>query len=1184
MKPAIGYLLFALLVACNQRSHLFEQVRSSHSGIKFNNHIVESDSINPIDVTNIYNGGGVGVGDFNRDGLQDIYFAGSQVSNQLYLNQGNFRFKNVTEASKVTGDGRWCRGVAVVDINNDSLPDIYVCATIYSDPQKRKNLLYVNQGADNEGTPVFKEMSAEYGLDDDSYSTMAAFFDYDNDGDLDVYITVNDITIDYNPSQYRKKVTDGSFPSTGRLYRNDWSDSLKHAFFTNVSEEAGVTIEGYGHSATIADFNRDGWKDIFVANDFLSNDLLYINNKNGTFTDRAASYFKHTSANGMGADVVDINNDGLADVVELDMDPEDNYRKKLLMSGYNYQNYLNNDQYGYQYQYVRNTLQLNMGPVAGVADSADRPIYGDVSYFSGISSTDWSWAPLVQDFDNDQLRDIIITNGFPKDLTDHDFIAFREKSFMTTTKAEVLAKVPQVKIGNYAYRNNGNVTFTDVSKDWGIDARSFSNGAAYVDLDNDGDLDVVINNINDEAFVYRNTVNNRSSRQHYLDIRLAGPKDNIDGLGTWIEICAGKNKLTYEHSPYRGYLSSMSPVIHFGLGETTLLDSVVVVWPGGEKQVLTDIAANQTINVRHSNASGSFTWQHKERSVPLFKEVRDSALSNLPYAQKNFIDFNVQRLLPHKFSEYSPPLCSGDVNGDGLDDLIYGGCLAFPARVILQEKNGSFSSKSIIQESIEAPWKDIGLCLFDADGDGDLDLYRARGGYEGTGIAYLDRFYLNDGAGNFRAVLDALPANFSSKSCVRAADYDNDGDLDLFIGGRVDPWNFPMPVSCFIYRNDSKDGRVLFTDVTKTVAPSLIKIGMVCDGNWSDFDNDGWPDLVIAGEWMPVRFLHNDHGTLVDNTGNSGINELLGWWNSIVPGDFDNDGDIDYVVGNLGLNSFYRATKEYPLEVYAKDFFNRGAVQCIMTQYLKDTVGGAWKQFTSNTRDDIIEQFPFLKKRFLTYKDFARTPFSNIFTTEEMEGALRLRANFLSHSFIRNLGGGKFELQPLPGMSQYSALNGMIADDFNDDGNLDLCISTNDFSTEPSSGRFDALNGLVMIGDGKGNFTPLSIEQSGFFVPGNGKGLVRLRNANNKSLLVASQYNGPLKIFACDKTQFFPKLNRGDRSALLHLANGNIQKRELNNSSSFLSQSSKNLGINKATSSVDIFDAKGNKRTINVPH
>jgi len=1183
VTPAI-LLLTLTFLSCGKDKTLFRQISSAHSGIHFNNRITENDSINPLDMTNLYNGGGVGIGDFNNDGLPDLYFTGNLVSNKLYLNKGNFKFTDITTEAGATGEGKWCRGVAVVDINNDGWQDIYVCAAMSRDPSRRENILYVNQGPDKKGTPHFRDMAAEYGLNDTTHSTMAAFFDYDNDGDLDMYLAVNTILPDNNPGAFRPIHRDGSFPSTGRLYRNDWNASLRHPVFSDVSRQAGITLEGYTHGVTIADINRDGWKDIYVTNDFLSDNILYINNHDGTFTDKSRTYFKHTAANAMGQDIEDMNNDGLADIIELDMNPQDNYRKKMMMAPNNYRIYQSSDEFGYSYQYVRNVLQLNRGPRVGPNDSIGDPVFSDIGFFAGIAETDWSWTPLAADFDNDGYRDLIITNGYPKDVTDHDFTSFLNKSQGLISKEDVLKRIPQVKLHKYAFHNNGDLSFSDVSRQWGLMTTAFSNGTAYADLDGDGDLDLIMNNINDEAMLFRNMSSEHSGgEQHYLQVNFRGDSLNRDGLGAWVELHYDHGRQqVYENTPYRGYLSSIANGAHFGLGNTRTIDSVLIRWPDGRTQLLRNVETDRSLIVNSRDASGVQPFQQETLATrALFRDMTDSLNIHYQHEEFDFIDFNIQKLLPHKFSEYGPSLAVGDLDGNGLDDIVCGGSAFHSAQLFLQQTDGRFLQTALLSDAgaKDKRCDDLGLLLFDADGDGDVDLYISGGGYENASEqpAYGDRLYINDGKGHFTLAPLALPLNFTSKSCVRAADFDHDGDLDLFIAGRVDPWHFPQPVSSFIYRNDTKNGLPVFTDVTAQVAPELLKIGMVCDALWSDFDNDGWPDLVLAGEWMPVTFLKNEKGVFKNNTTASGLKGKTGWWNSIAAGDFDNDGDIDYIVGNLGQNSFYRASERYPVRAYGKDFDKNGIYDMIPSLYLPD-VQGRQKEFPAQTRDDLLKQVNALRMRFPDYHSFALATMDQVLTPEQRKGALIVKATEFRTSLLRNEGNGRFKLLPLPAEAQWSAINGMVTGDFDGDGNLDLVINGNDYGTEVSVGRYDALNGLYLAGDGHGNFAARSILESGLFIPGNGKALVQLRSAGGKCLLAAGQNRGPLKIFGLKRSSRILSLQPADVSMIIHYSNGLSRREEAYYGSSFLSQSGRSINLADSVIKVEITDTKGHRR------
>ena len=1182
-------ILLIVIVSCrHEKETTFTSLDSGHSNIHFNNQIVENDSINQLDIENVYNGGGVGTGDFNNDGLPDIFFTGNLVQSRLYLNRGDLVFEDITDEAGINGKGKWCRGVAVVDINNDGWQDIYISVTLRKKPEERRNLLYVNQGLNNNNIPVFKEMSEEYGLDDDSHSTQAVFFDYDNDDDLDMYLVVNEINQRFSPYMFRPVLKNGLNTSSGKLYRNDWSDSLNHPIFTDVSLQAGIQTEGYGHSAAITDFNNDGWKDIYVSNDFLTNDLLWINNCDGTFTDQITTYFKHTSANSMGNDVGDINNDGLQDVVTLDMNPEDNYRKKMMLLPNSYQTYQNTERYGYSYQYVRNTLQLNQGPRME-NDSAGLPIFSEIGYYAGITATDWSWSPLLMDFDNDGYRDLLICNGFPRDITDHDFAVFRNKAWLTATQSEILMQIPEVKLHNYVYKNNRDLTFSDVSDEWGMGIPTFSNGAAYADLDLDGDLDIIISNINDKASLYRN--NSREMHKgssHFLRVRLTGSKTNYTGSGAIVEIWYDNGKTQiWENNPYRGYLSTVESIAHFGLGNTAIVDSLRIRWQNGKSQMLRNIEVNRLIVADLADAGSEFSAEDEsliEKS--LFSDVTEDLEIDYIQKENDFVDFNIQKLIPHKLSEYGPALASGDIDGNGLDDIITGGSSNHSAQLFFQQKDGSFKMEALLPNtSTPKIWDDTGILLFDADNDGDLDLYIASGGFENenNNPAYMDHFYVNNGKGKFSEDPDAIPVNFGSKFCVRAADFDKDGDLDLFIAGRVDPWHWPRPVSSIILRNDSEPGQIKFTDITKDVAADLLNIGLVCDALFTDFDNDGWVDLVLAGEFMPVTMLKNNKGHFKNITSETGISHHTGWWNSIAPGDFDNDGDIDYLLGNLGLNSFYQVSPEHPVSVYASDFDNNGNYDAFPSIYLptsqKDTT---WREYPVHTRDDAVKQMISLRSKFQNYKSYAIATVDELFSEEQLKNSLVVRANYLKSSFCRNDGNNKFTITSLPMQAQLSILNGMITDDFDGDGNLDVLINGNDWGTEVSVGRYDALNGLLLKGDGKGNFESLTILESGVYIPGNGKAMVSLRSSAGNYLAAAGQNRGPLKIFKLKRNVNFVPVLPDDVSAELTFRNGATRRLEFYFGSSFLSQSSRFIKTDENVVSLTVFGINGQKRKVEI--
>ena len=1134
----ISLMLIGLLAGCGgDEPRVFHRLSPSVTGVTFNNKVEEDEVHNVFNYLNIYTGAGVATGDVNNDGLTDLYFSGNMVTGRLYLNRGNLQFEDITETSGVV-NGRWGTGTTMVDINQDGWLDIFVCVSGSATGKDQANLLYINNG-DN----TFSEKSAEYGIADERQSMHASFFDYDKDGDLDLFLIINAAAYEHQVNVPQKRLLNGESPSTDVLYRNNGDNT-----FTDVSREAGILVEGYSLGLAVSDINNDGWPDIYISNDFIGNDVLYINNQNGTFTDKSGEFLKHTSYAGMGNDVADINNDGLVDIMVLDMRPADNKRQKLIISSTSYDKFQLMLRKGYAHQYTRNTLQLNRGS----------NVFSEIGFLAGVSSTDWSWSALFADYDNDGDRDLFVTNGFLRDLGNLDYINYQNiyDTPIGTKEAKIKNRLASIKalegavLKDYLFENTGDIRFVNRSDRWGIDKAGFSNGAAYVDLDNDGDLELVVNNINEAPHIYENRSDKLFNR-NYLKVRLAGAKGNRNGIGAKIKLRYDGQFQFYEHFLSRGYASAVDPLIHFGLGHMDGIDTLEVIWPDGSFQLLKDVQVNQLLTLKHSHAAEITPSLERQPTKPLFREVSRELGIQYHHRENEYVDFKRQPILPHMHSRGGPGIAVCDVNGDGLEDFYTGGGAGYHGQLFLQQPGGNFVPGQLLEDSI---YEDMGVLFFDADNDGDPDLYVVSGGSalpkETPG--YQDRLYLNNGLGVFTRSESALPVIKASGSDVVAADFDKDGDLDLFVGGRVIPGEYPMPPRSYLLRNDSQPGGACqFTDVT-AMHPGLERPGLVTAALWTDYDNDGWVDLLVTGEFMPLRFFHNEKGKLKERSDKTGLTHTSGWWNTLIGGDFDNDGDIDYVAGNLGLNSRLKASADEPLRIYASDYEKNGRIDPVMCYYING------ENYLAHSRDELIQQIYAMRARFKTYEAYAEATFERSFLPSELAGAYVVHSESFESSYIENLGQGKFRLHALPIEAQFSPVYGIVANDYNNDGHLDLLLAGNFYATEVSAGRYDASTGLYLKGDGKGGWKSLKISQSGIMADGDVKSLARIRRANGTAMILAGSNAARLKAFSTDsQSEVVYQPDPADAFAEITFNNGTIRRHEFYHGTSYLSQSSR---------------------------
>ena len=1068
----------------------FEKVPCEVTNVTFSNPIVEDSTHNFLNYTYLFNGGGVAIGDINNDGLPDLYFTANQESNRLYLNRGNFEFDDITQKAKVEGDNGWTNGVVMVDINNDGFLDIYVCRSgRYGDPNRRKNLLFINQG-----DLTFSEEGEAYGLDDDGYSVQAYFLDFDKDQDLDMYLINHPIDFSQSNTVYSRTKENFTIYESDKLYKNDGNNTFVDATFN-----AGIANSAWGLSAAIGDFNSDGWDDIYVANDYIEPDYLYINNRDGTFRERIRKFMKHIPYYSMGSDYADVNNDGLFDLVVLDMVPEDHVRAKRLMKPMSRENFWKLVDMGFHYQYMLNVLQLNRG-------NGD---FSEIGQLAGIAKTDWSWAVLLADWDNDGEKDAFITNGIKKDITDNDFYLIlkgeKELGHNRLDYNSLMALMPSTRLQNYAFRNSGNLTFENVSDTWNLVDKVNSNGAAYADLDSDGDLELVINNLDSPAIIYRNMTRERTEK-HFLTIQLIGSPKNRLGIGSRVRLTAGDRRQVQRFAMGRGYLSSVENKIHFGLGDSQHVDQILVEWPDGRISRLENVNVDRTITIDYKSSDVRATKKDRFIDDTLFTEVTDNQGGLFRHQEDFYDDFQHEVLLPHRQSQHGPLVSVGDVNDDGLDDFFVGGAAGFPGVLFLQTQNGTFDVSKNQPWTDDRECEDLGSLFVDVDNDNDLDLYVVSGGtsFNDSEERYMDRLYLNQNNRGFVKSEGALPKMQSSGLRVVGGDYDRDGDVDLFVGGRILPGRYPNAPRSYLLENAG--GK--FNDVTEAVAPNLVRLGLTTDALFTDYDNDGDLDLLVVGEWMPISVFENHNGQFTNVTDKSGLEHTHGWWFSVTQGDYDKDGDLDFIAGNIGKNNKFHPTKENPLRVIAGDFDESGTFDIVLAK----SYGG--KVLPIRGRECSSVQIPFISQKFPTYKAFAEASLSDIYPAAKLKHALQLQAQMFSSCLVINEGNGQFRTEELPIEAQFSAIMGMVSLDVNGDGNLDVIMTGNMHGAEVETVRYDAGFGCCLLGEGNGTFRALSLQSGGFHTPGDARDLktIQLKKEKHLGLLVANN-NSELQMF-----------------------------------------------------------------------